>query len=94
MYWLKCHINKIRSNTQVPRYLLFCEGGIFSVHALTLVGTCTLTPLYKDNVVNLFRSFCKSVIPRRVPSYTLDRLIIAKIHFVCIFELISKSTQL
>ena len=30
-------------NTQVPRYLLFCEGGIFSAHALTLVGT-QLTP--------------------------------------------------
>ena len=29
--------------TQVPRYLLFCEGGIFSAHALTLVGT-KLTP--------------------------------------------------
>ena len=30
-------------NTQVPRYQLFCEGGIFSAHALTLVGT-KLTP--------------------------------------------------
>ena len=30
-------------NTQVPRHLLFCEGGIFSAHTLTLVGT-KLTP--------------------------------------------------
>ena len=30
-------------NTQVPRYLLFCEGGIFNAHTLTLVGT-KLTP--------------------------------------------------
>ena len=27
------------SNTQVPRYVLFCKRGIFSGHALTLVGT-------------------------------------------------------
>ena len=33
----------IYSNTQVLRYLLFCEGGIFSAKALTLVGT-KLTP--------------------------------------------------
>ena len=26
-------------NMQVMRYLLFCEGGIFSAHAHTLVGT-------------------------------------------------------
>ena len=26
-------------NTQVQIYLLSCEGGIFSAHALTLVGT-------------------------------------------------------
>ena len=37
----------MHSNTQVPRYLLFCEGGIFSTHALTLVGW----KLYRDNVV-------------------------------------------
>ena len=30
-------------NTQVPRYLIFCERGIFSAHALTLVCTM-LTP--------------------------------------------------
>ena len=36
---------------QVPRYLLFCEEGIFSAHALTLVGTEGYT-LYRDNVVN------------------------------------------
>ena len=38
-------------NTQVPRYLLFYEGDIFSVHALTFVGKKSYT-LYKDNVVN------------------------------------------
>ena len=26
-------------NTQVPRYLLFCEGGTYSTHAHTSVGT-------------------------------------------------------
>ena len=26
-------------NTQVPRYPLFCEGGIYSTHAHTSVGT-------------------------------------------------------
>ena len=31
------------SNTQVPRYLLFCKGGIFSAHVRTLVST-KLTP--------------------------------------------------
>ena len=30
---------QILSNTQVPRYLLFCEGGIYSTHAHTSVGT-------------------------------------------------------
>ena len=27
------------NNTQVPRYLLFCEGGIYSTHVHTSVGT-------------------------------------------------------
>ena len=27
------------NNTQVPRYLLFCDGGILSAHALRSVGT-------------------------------------------------------
>ena len=26
-------------NMQITRYLLFCDGGIFSVHALTSEGT-------------------------------------------------------
>ena len=34
---------------------------------------------------NLFPSICKSKILRKVPSYTSDRLMIANIHFVCIF---------
>ena len=31
--------NASLGNTQVPRYLLFCEGGIYSIHAHTSVGT-------------------------------------------------------
>ena len=53
------------------------------------IGITFLILLY-----NLFRSFCKSIIPRKVPCYTSDKLITAKINFVCIFELISISTQL
>ena len=37
------HVTVTAINMQVPRYLLFCERGSFSAHALTLVGT-KLTP--------------------------------------------------
>ena len=45
--WASCmfifNVSAININTQVQRYLLFCEGCIFDAHALTLVAT-KLTP--------------------------------------------------
>ena len=40
--------------TQDPRFHLFCEGGIFSAHALTLVGTKP-THYIRNNVVNVLK---------------------------------------
>lgn len=52
-YILKLHTTD--NFTKFPRYLLFCEGGIFSSHALTLVGT------YRDNIVNVALKFTLQV---------------------------------
>lgn len=41
------NVNKVQWNTQVPRYLLFYDGGIFSTQALTLVGTKLITYMGK-----------------------------------------------
>ena len=43
-------------NTQVPRYLLFCEGGISSAVAL---GGYKAYTLYRDNVVYIAMKFVK-----------------------------------
>ena len=53
--------------------------------------------LYRDYVANIALkncSFCKSIIHRKASSYNSDRLIMTDIRFICIFELISTSTQL
>ena len=39
VFFIYCKCLTPCNTLQVPRYLLFCEGGIFSAHALTLVGT-------------------------------------------------------
>ena len=55
---LKIHITNntsctkvMQQNTQVPRYMLFYEGGIFGAHALKAHTQ------YRDNVVNVALKF-------------------------------------
>ena len=43
------------SNTQFPRYLFFCEGGTFSAHGFTSVGS-KLTPFMRYNVEMLLKN--------------------------------------
>lgn len=40
---ITCKLDMCLSNTQFPRYFLFCDEGMFSTNALTLVGT-KITP--------------------------------------------------
>ena len=49
------------TKTIVTRYMLFCEAGIFSAHALTLVGYKAYT-LYRDNVVYVALKFISSTL--------------------------------
>ena len=79
---------------QVPRYLLFCDGGIFSSHALTLVDAKLKPYVGKTLYMSLndiFCLFCKVLInrkgPIRIGSYVQT--------MICfwIFELILISTH-
>ena len=48
-------------NTQVPRYLLFCEGGIYSTHG-THIGGYKAHILYRENVVNVVKKYISLIL--------------------------------
>ena len=89
IYWA-CRLKTVQCAISIRKFRDICSSVKEEFLVPTHLWVQSMHPIQRQHC-KWFRSLCESIIHSKVSIYNSDRLIIADIHFLCTFELISIS---